>query len=102
VEPGKDKGAKLKRSEKKMLKLTDYARMAASEYVQEAGHTELDARWIAEFFEESGVMEAYPEQNLIPFADMVQKELTKNAERASKNMLRTLDRIARETRKSSR
>jgi type VI protein secretion system component VasK len=75
--------------------------MAASEYVQEAGHTELDARWIAEFFEESGVMEAYPEQNLIPFADMVQKELTKNAERASKNMLRTLDRIARETRKSS-
>jgi len=92
----------LKRSEKKMLKLTDYARMAASEYVQEAGHTELDARWIAEFFEESGVMEAYPEQNLIPFADMVQKELTKNAERASKNMLRTLDRIARETRKSSR
>ena len=92
----------MKRSEKKMLKLTDYARMAASEYVQEAGHTELDARWIAEFFEESGVMEAYPEQNLIPFADMVQKELTKNAERASKNMLRTLDRIARETRKSSR
>jgi hypothetical protein len=91
----------LKRREKKMLKLTDYARMAASEYVQEAGHTELDARWIAEFFEESGVMEAYPEQNLIPFADMVQKELTKNAERASKNMLRTLDRIARETRKSS-
>jgi len=85
-----------------MLKLTDYARMAASEYVQEAGHTELDAHWIAEFFEESGVMEAYPEQNLIPFADMVQKELTKNAERASKNMLRTLDRIARETRKSSR
>jgi hypothetical protein len=102
VEPGKGKGAKLKRSEKKMLKLTDYARMAASEYVQEAGHTELDARWIAEFFEESGVMEAYPEQNLIPFADMVQKELTKNAERANKNMLRTLDRIARETRKSSR
>lgn len=86
----------------KMLKLTDYAKMAASEYVQEAGHSELDARWIAEFFEESGVMEAYPEQNLIPFADMVQKELTKNAERANKNMLRTLDRIARGTRKSSR
>jgi hypothetical protein len=102
VEPGKGKETKLKRREKKMLKLTDYARMAASEYVQEAGHTELDARWIAEFFEESGVMEAYPEQNLIPFADMVQKELTKNAERANRNMLRTLDRIARGTRKSSR
>lgn len=86
----------------KMLKLTDYAKMAASEYVQEAGHSELDARWIAEFFEESGVMEAYPEQNLIPFADMVQKELTKNAERANKNMLRELERIAHGPRKSSR
>ncbi|MBN9124829.1 MAG: hypothetical protein J0I90_07365 [Nitrosospira sp.] len=85
-----------------MLKLTDYARMAASEYMQEVGHTELDARWIAEFFEESGVMEAYPEQNLIPFADMVQKELTKNAERANKNMLQALDRIARRPGKSSR
>ncbi|GAB1719115.1 MAG: hypothetical protein NTAFB09_08460 [Nitrosospira sp.] len=85
-----------------MLKLTDYARMAASEYMQEVGQTELDARWIAEFFEESGVMEAYPEQNLIPFADMVQKELTKNAERANKNMLQALDRIARRPGKSSR
>ena len=47
-------------------------------------------------------MEAYPEQNLIPFADMVQKELTKNAEWANKNMLRALDRIARGTRKPSR
>lgn len=85
-----------------MLKLTDYARLAASEYVQEVGQTELDARWIAEFFEESGVMEAYPEQNLIPFADMVQKELTKNAGRANKNMLQALDRIAGRPRKSSR
>lgn len=85
-----------------MLKLTDYARMAASEYMQEVGQTELDARWIAEFFEESGVMEAYPEQNLIPFADMVQKELTRNAERANKNMLQALDRIARRPGKSSR
>lgn len=85
-----------------MLKLTDYARMAASEYAQEVGQTELDARWIAEFFEESGVMEAYPEQNLIPFADMVQKELTRNAERANKNMLQALDRIARRPGKSSR
>jgi hypothetical protein len=90
------------RRDKKMLKLTDYAKMAASEYVQEAGHTELDARWIAEFFEESGIMEAYPEQNLIPFADMVQKELTKNAERANKNMLRALGKIARGPRKPSR
>jgi hypothetical protein len=93
---------KMMRRDKKMLKLTDYARMAASEYVQEAGHTELDARWIAEFFEESGIMEAYPEQNLIPFADMVQKELTKNAERANKNMLRALGKIACGPRKPSR
>lgn len=82
-----------------MPKLTDYAKIAANEYMHETGNSELDARWIAGFFEESGIMEAYPEQNLIPFADMVQKELTKNAERANRDTLRTLDRISRGPRK---
>jgi len=95
-------GFDMKRGEKKTLKLTDYAKMAANEYVQEAGQHELDARWIAQFFQESGVMDSYPEQDLIAFASMVQKELTKNAERANRNMLRTLDRISRGPPKSSR
>lgn len=67
-----------------MPKLTDYVKIAAEEYVRERGSTELEARWIAEFFQDSGVLEAYPRQDLVAFAEMVQKELTKEDERATK------------------
>ena len=78
-----------------MPKLTDYAKMAADEYLQEVGNTELDARWIAEFFQDCGVQDAYPRQDLVAFAEMVQKELTKNAERATKQVHLQLDKIIR-------
>ena len=79
-----------------MLKLTDYAKMAADEYVQEVGSTELNARWIAEFFQDYGVQDAYPRQDLVAFAEMVQKELTKKEERATKNANFQLDKILRD------
>lgn len=79
-----------------MPKLTDYAKLAAQEYLQETGSTELNARWIAEFFQDSGVQDAYPRQDLIAFAEMVQKELTKNDERAIKTMRFQLDKTIRE------
>lgn len=69
-----------------MPKLTDYVKMAAQEYLQETGNTELNAHWIAEFFQDCGVQDAYPQQDLVAFAEMVQKELTKNEERATKKM----------------
>jgi hypothetical protein len=79
-----------------MLKLTDYAKMAADEYVQEVGSTELHARWIAEFFQDCGVQDSYPRQDLVAFAEMVQKELTKKEERATKNANFHLDKIRRD------
>ena len=79
-----------------MLKLTDYTKMAADEYVQEVGSTELNARWIAEFFQDCGVQDAYPRQDLVAFAEMVQKELTKKEERATKNANFQLDKILRD------
>ncbi|MEO7560938.1 MAG: hypothetical protein ABIT23_11840 [Nitrosospira sp.] len=69
-----------------MPKLTDYVKMAAEEYLQATGNTELNAHWIAEFFQDCGVQDAYPRQDLVAFAEMVQKELTKNEERATKKM----------------
>ena len=81
--------------EKKMPKLTDYVKMAADEYVREAGSTELDARWIAEFFQDCGVQDAYPRQDLVAFAGLVQKELTKESERAAKKADLQLDKLIR-------
>ena len=42
-----------------MTKLSDYVEIAAMEYLLETGNDELDARWIAEFFQDSGVF-IYP------------------------------------------
>lgn len=67
-----------------MTKLTDYANAAASEYLLETGKTELDPHWIAEFFQDCGVQDDYPQQDLVAFHAMVQKELTRRAERAAK------------------
>ena len=74
-----------------MPKLTDYVKTAAEEYLEETGSTELNSHWIAEFFQDYGVQDAYPRQDLVAFAKMVQKELTKNEEQATKKMHLLLD-----------
>lgn len=65
-----------------MRKLSDYVEMAAEEYWQETGNNELDSLWVAEFFQDCGVLEVNPEQNLVGFYALVQKVLTRKIERA--------------------
>ena len=67
-----------------MRKLSDYIEMAAAEYWQETGREELSPRWIAEYFQDSGVLDDYPNQDLVAFHTLVQKALTVNIERAEK------------------
>jgi hypothetical protein len=76
-----------------MPKLSEYVEMAANEYLQETGQDELDARWIAEFFQDGGVQDDYPRQDLVAFSAMVQKALTKKSERAGKQTRFQLDKI---------
>jgi hypothetical protein len=76
-----------------MTKLSDYVEIAAMEYLLETGRDELDAHWIAEFFQDSGVQDDYPRQDLVAFAAMVQKELTKKSERAEKQARSQLEKI---------
>lgn len=78
-----------------MAKLTEYADVAATEYLRETGKTELEPHWIAEFFQDCGVLDEYPRQGLVAFHAMVQKELTRRTERAGKQPRLRLDRIAR-------
>ncbi len=67
-----------------MRKLTDYAETAAAEYLQETGKGELDSIWVAEFFQDCGVQDDYPRENLVDFYALVQKMLTRRIERAEK------------------
>ena len=76
-----------------MPKLSEYVEMAANEYLQETGTDELDAHWIAEFFQDSGVLDDYPRQDLIAFSALVQKALTLKSERAGKHTHFHLDKI---------
>jgi hypothetical protein len=76
-----------------MPKLSEYVEMAANEYLQETGQDELDARWIAEFFQDGGVQDDYPRQDLVAFSAMVQKALTKKSDRAGKRTRFQLDKI---------
>ena len=76
-------------------KLSDYVELAASEYFLETGRVDLDARWIAAFFQDGGVMDAHPRLDLVAFGALVQKALTKHAERAGKQARLHLARIAR-------
>lgn len=78
-----------------MTKLSHYVEIAAMEYLLETGMDELNAQWIAEFFQDSGVLDDYPRQDLVAFSDMVQKELTKQSERAGKQTRFQLDKIVR-------
>lgn len=81
-----------------MAKLTEYANAAATEYFQETGKTELEPHWLAEFFQDCGVQDDYPRQDMVAFHAMVQKELTKISERADKQARLRLDNIARTAR----
>ena len=85
-----------------MPKLTDYVKTAAEEYLEETGNTELNAHWIAEFFQDYGMQHVYPRQDLVAFAEMVQKELTKNDERAAKKMRFQLDKTIRAIKRPSK
>jgi type VI protein secretion system component VasK len=82
-----------------MPKLSEYAANAASEFFAETGSVELDARWIAEFFQNAGVADEYPNQDLIMFYDMVQKALTLKAELARKLAEAQIEKIANAQRK---
>lgn len=76
-----------------MHKLSDYAEMAATEYFQETGEIELDSLWIAGFFQDSGVLDDYPRQNLVAFSAMVEKALILKSERAAREARFRLDKI---------
>ena len=67
-----------------MRKLTDYVEIAATEYLQETGKDELDSLWIAEFFQDYGVQDDYPRQDLVAFYALVQKALTLKTDRFEK------------------
>jgi len=67
-----------------MRKLSDYVEIAAEEYRQETGKDKLDSLWVAEFFQDGGVLDDHPEQDLVGFYALVQKALTRNIERAEK------------------
>ncbi|MGE5492084.1 MAG: hypothetical protein ACM31P_12455 [Actinomycetota bacterium] len=85
-----------------MPKLSEYVEMAATDYLQETGKTDLDAFWIAEYFQYSGVQEDYPRQDLVAFHGLVQKSLLKKADRAEQEARRDLERIARQVRQRNR
>ena len=78
-----------------MRKLSEYVEMAATEYLQETRKAELDAHWIAEFFQDNGVQDDYPRQDLIAFCALVQKALTIKTKRASKQTRLQLDKAIR-------
>lgn len=73
-----------------MPKLSEYIEQAATEYWQETGKSELDAYWTAQFFQESGLVDECPRQNLITFFALVQKTLLARAERAAEEARRRL------------
>ena len=67
-----------------MTKLNEYVEMAASEYWRETGKAELDSVWLAEFYQDCGVQDDFPHENVVAFYALVQKELTQQIERAEK------------------
>lgn len=76
-----------------MYKLSDYILLAADTFFEETGSSELNTYWIAEFFQDYGLQDAYPSQSLVNFANLVQKELTRNEEQAAKKARLYLDKI---------
>ncbi len=82
-----------------MRKLTDYVEIAAAEYLQETGKDELDSLWIAEFFQDCGVLDDYPTQDLVGFFALVQKALTLEVERTEKRARMQQDQSRRSTKR---
>ncbi len=78
-----------------MRKLSEYVETAAAEYWQETGRAELDARWAAEFYQDCGVQDDHPHENLVDFYNLVQKALTLNLERAEKRARLAREKAAR-------
>lgn len=78
-----------------MPKLSDYVQAAATEYLQDRGNIELDTIWAAEFFQDSGLLEEHPRQNMVEFYNMVQKELNRRADHAGKQARMKLEKISR-------
>lgn len=76
-------------------KLSDFVELAATEYLRDTGRIDLDARWITAYFADCGVAEAYPLQDPVAFAALVQKALDARAERAGKTARQQLERINR-------
>lgn len=74
-----------------MRTLNDYVESAALEYWQETGRADLDPLWIAEYYQDGGVLDDHPGQSVTGFFTLVQKMLTQNLERAEK-----VERLARE------
>ncbi|MFH0934481.1 MAG: hypothetical protein V1879_04690 [Pseudomonadota bacterium] len=80
-----------------MRKLSDFVEMAATEYWQETCKDELAPLWIADFFQNCGVLDEHPNLNLVDFHALVQKALTVNIERAEKLAHLQQDRAGRST-----
>lgn len=76
-----------------MRKLSEHVDLAASEFLRETGRTELDSRWIAEFFQDQGVLDDYPLLDLVTFAALVQKALDAKSERARRDARRHIERV---------
>lgn len=76
-------------------KLSDFIELAATEYLRDTSRIDLDPRWIAAYFADSGIAEAHPQQNLVAFGALVQKALDQRADRAGKVARHHLDRISR-------
>lgn len=76
-------------------KLSDYVEMAAAEYIRETGRSEVDPRWVAEFFQDNGVLEFYPRQDLVAFCALVQKAVAQYADRRGKQARLHAERMTR-------
>ena len=66
-----------------MPKFSEDVEIAATEYFQEIGEVEFDARWIAEFFQDCGVQDV-PATGSLAFYELVQKALSKNTQSRGK------------------
>ena len=85
-----------------MRKLSDYVETAAMEYWQETGKEELAPLWIAEFFQDCGVLDDHPDQDLVEFHALVQKALTLHIERAEKLARLQRDKASRSAKRSKK
>jgi hypothetical protein len=67
-----------------MRTLNDYVESAAAEYWQETGRADLDPLWIAEYYQDGGVMDDHPRLGVVAFFALVEKMLAQDLARAEK------------------